>query len=109
MENGQIRLQTVVRPYDISELGPFWSLNVHDGVYGHITGLLQSHDGTALISTGNDGNFFYFKVMGQEQLEQKIAENKAKIPSAKVTISNTCNVFSLFNANPPPHHKTFVW
>ncbi|XP_052253766.1 cilia- and flagella-associated protein 44-like isoform X2 [Dreissena polymorpha] len=83
LENGQIRIQNLVHPFDISELGPSWTLSVHDNVYGHITGLLQSHDGTVLISTGADGNFFQFSVMGQEQLDKKIAENKAKLPSAK--------------------------
>ena len=84
MENGQVRIQNLENVQDISELGPFWCLSVHDNFYGHITGLMQSFDGSTLISTGADGNFFQFAVMGQEKLEEKIAENKAKLPSAKV-------------------------
>jgi len=84
MQNGQIRLQNLVHAFDISELGPAWVLSVHDNNYGYITGLLQSYDGSVLISVGADGNFFLFSVMGQEKLDEKIAENKAKLPSAKV-------------------------
>ncbi|XP_052805423.1 cilia- and flagella-associated protein 44-like isoform X2 [Mya arenaria] len=83
MENGQIRIQNLIHAFDISELGPSWCLSMHDNNYGQITGLLQSYDGSMLISVGADGNFFLFSVMGQEQLDQKIAENKAKLPSAK--------------------------
>ncbi|XP_053372820.1 cilia- and flagella-associated protein 44-like [Mercenaria mercenaria] len=83
MENGQIRIQNLENVQDISELGPSWCLSVHDNFYGHITGLMQSYDGSTLISTGADGNFFQFSVMGQEKIDQKIAENKAKLPSAK--------------------------
>lgn len=85
MQNGQVRIQNLENVQDISEMGPSWTLSVHDSVYGQISGLMQSFDGSTLISTGADGNFFQFSVMGQEQLDQKIAENKAKLPSAKVT------------------------
>ena len=84
MEDGTVRIQNLLLTRDLSELGPYWCLNVHDNIYGHVTGIIQSFDETTLISTGADGNFFQFAIMGQEQLEQKIAENKAKIPSAKV-------------------------
>ena len=84
MQNGQVRLQTVIKPYEIADLGPHWTLSVHDNVYGHITGLMQSYDGQQLISTGADGNFFLFSVMQQEEVEKKVAEHKAKLPSAKV-------------------------
>ena len=84
MQDGTIRVQNLLLTRDLSELGPYWCLNVHDNIYGHLTGIIQSFDESTLISTGADGNFFQFAIMGQEQLEKKIAENKAKIPSAKV-------------------------
>ena len=84
MENGTIRIQNLLLTRDLSELGPLWCLSMHDNVYGHVTGIVQSYDEASLISTGADGNLFQFSIMGQEQLEKKIAENKAKIPSARV-------------------------
>ena len=86
MQNGQIRIQNLIHSYDISELGPYWCLGMHDNVYGNITGLLQSYDETMLISTGNDGNFFLFTYMEKEQMDKKIEENKAKLPSARVSM-----------------------
>ena len=85
MENGAVRIQNLLLTRDLSELGPYWCLNMHDSLYGHVTGIVQSFDETSLISTGADGNFFQYSIMGQEQLEKKIAENKAKIPSARVS------------------------
>lgn len=94
MMNGQIRIQNLESAYNIGEMGPSWCLSVHDNYYGHITALKESFDGSVLISTGADGNFFQFSVMGQEQLDQKIKENKAKLPSAKVNLFEICtNVF----------------
>lgn len=86
MQDGTVRIQTLLLTRDLSELGPYWCLNVHDNSYGYVTGIVQSFDEATLISTGADGNFFQFGIMGQEQLEKKIAENKAKIPSARVSI-----------------------
>ena len=84
MEDGTIRIQNLLLTRDLSELGPYWCLSMHDNVYGHVTGIVQSFDETSMISTGADGNLFQYAIMGQEQLEKKIAENKAKIPSARV-------------------------
>lgn len=96
MENGQIRIQNLENVYDISQLGPSWCLSVHDNFYGYVTGLLQSYDSSTLISTGADGNFFQFAIMGQEQLDKKIAENKAKLPSAKVRVFFVHRFFELW-------------
>ncbi|XP_046572732.1 cilia- and flagella-associated protein 44-like isoform X2 [Haliotis rubra] len=83
MENGMIRVQQLENKFDISDLGPYWSLSIHDNNYGHVTALRTSHDGTTLLSVGADGNFFQFGFMDDERLVKKIAENKAKIPSAR--------------------------
>ena len=40
--------------------------------------------GSMVLSTGADGNFFQFSFMSQEAMEEKIKENKARLPSAKV-------------------------
>ncbi len=40
------------------------------------------------LQVGADGNFFTFNMMGHDQLEEKVAVAKAKIPSAKVKLTN---------------------
>ncbi|KAK3770719.1 hypothetical protein RRG08_037905 [Elysia crispata] len=83
MANGQIRIQQLEEPHDLAQLGPQWTLSVHDNNYGHITALASSFDGSMVLSTGADGNFFQFSFMSQEAMEEKIKENKARLPSAK--------------------------
>ncbi|CAG2237888.1 CFAP44 [Mytilus edulis] len=83
MEDGAIRIHSVDVAFDISTLNFFWQLNIHDNNYGHLTGLKLGYDSLSLISVGADGNFFMFDVMTQENLDKKIAEAKAKLPSAK--------------------------
>ncbi|XP_048254045.1 cilia- and flagella-associated protein 44-like isoform X2 [Haliotis rufescens] len=83
MENGMIRVQQLENKFDIADLGPYWALSIHDNNYGHVTALKVSYDGTTLLSVGADGNFFQFAFMDDEKLVKKIAENKAKIPSAR--------------------------
>ncbi|KAH9503837.1 Cilia- and flagella-associated protein 44 [Bulinus truncatus] len=39
--------------------------------------------GSVVLTCGADGNFFQFLFMSQEELEEKIRENKAKLPSAR--------------------------
>ncbi|XP_052060229.1 cilia- and flagella-associated protein 44-like isoform X9 [Mytilus californianus] len=83
MEDGAIRIHSVDVEFDISTLNFFWQLNIHDNNYGHLTGLKLGYDALSLISVGADGNFFMYNVMTQENLDKKIAEAKAKLPSAK--------------------------
>ncbi|GFR82702.1 cilia- and flagella-associated protein 44-like [Elysia marginata] len=83
MANGQIRIQQLEEPHDLAQLGPQWTLSVHDNNYGHITALASSFDGSMMLTTGADGNFFQFSFMSQEAMEEKIKENKARLPSAK--------------------------
>ena len=83
MQDGSIRIHPLTSG-DIGELGPYWVLNAHDNQYGHITHIAASFDQKFLFTVGADGNFFTFNMMGQDTVDQKVTENKAKIPSAKV-------------------------
>ncbi|KAJ8316119.1 hypothetical protein KUTeg_006133 [Tegillarca granosa] len=83
MEDGSVRIQNLETEYDLSAMGPFWNLTMHDNDYGHITGICPSYDGKMLLTVGADGNFFLYNYMEQEKIEEKVKENKAKLPSAK--------------------------
>ncbi|KAK6963908.1 cilia- and flagella-associated protein 44 [Biomphalaria glabrata] len=85
MANGQIRIQQLEEPRDLSMLGPQWTLSMHDNTYGKITSIVTSLDGNIVLSSGADGNFFQYLFMSQEELDEKIKENKAKLPSARRT------------------------
>ena len=69
---------------DLAEIDQHWSLTVHDNDYGSITHIATSYDGNFLFTVGADGNFFSFCIMEAEKMEEKMAEARAKIPSAKV-------------------------
>lgn len=85
MEDGSIRIQNLETEYDLSAMGPNWNLTMHDNDYGHITSICPSYDGKMLLTVGADGNFFLFNYMEQEKIEEKVKENKAKLPSARVS------------------------
>lgn len=85
MADGSVRIHPLASG-DIGEMGPYWILNVHDNHYGSITHIASSFDQKFLFTVGADGNFFTFQVMAQEKVEAETLENKAKIPSAKVSI-----------------------
>lgn len=84
LENGAIRIYTA-KDSNFAEISPFWQLSMHDNTYGEITYMDVSFDGTFLFTVGKDGNFFSYQMMDDATVEKKITENKAKIPSAKLT------------------------
>ncbi|CAG5122902.1 unnamed protein product, partial [Candidula unifasciata] len=92
MGNGQIRVQQLNKLRDLAELGPHWTLNMHDNNYGYVTLFLFTHyfnvllTGTMVLSTGADGNCFQYSFMSQADLDRQVKENKAKLPSAKVRV-----------------------
>lgn len=86
MEDGAIRIHSLDEEYDIATLNYSWQLNMHDNNYGNLTGLKLGYDALSLLTVGADGNFFMYDVMTQENLDKKIAEAKAKLPSAKVSV-----------------------
>ncbi|XP_033757971.1 cilia- and flagella-associated protein 44-like isoform X3 [Pecten maximus] len=83
MSDGAVRIYNLETPYDITTMGPYWTLTMHDNNYGHITGLKCSYDNTMIMTVGGDSNFFLYQYMGQEEIDKKTEENKAKIPSAR--------------------------
>ncbi|XP_071957578.1 cilia- and flagella-associated protein 44-like isoform X2 [Antedon mediterranea] len=92
-EDGSIRIQSInqdglkFKPNtshgDLTGLGPYWTLNVHDNNYGEVTSVATSMDDRYIFTTGTDGNFFVYRLMTQEQIEEAKAIAKAKIPSAR--------------------------
>lgn len=101
MEDGVIRIQAVTqdddpknaekRPFtssqaDLSKLGPYWMLNVHDNNYGSISTIETSFDDKCVVSSGGDGNLFIFEMMSDEKIEEAKAVARAKIPSARVRL-----------------------
>ncbi|XP_052720233.1 cilia- and flagella-associated protein 44-like isoform X2 [Crassostrea angulata] len=83
MEDGSIRIQNLEKDFSLDELGSYWQLNLHDNNYGRIVKVAASPDEKMLLSAGYDGNFFLYDIMDQEKVDQKVAEAKAKLPSAK--------------------------
>ncbi|XP_041471026.1 cilia- and flagella-associated protein 44-like [Lytechinus variegatus] len=98
MEDGVIRIQSVLqddtaknaekRPFtssqaDLSKLGPYWMLNVHDNNYGRVSTIRTSFDDKFVVSSGGDGNLFIFEMMSDEKIEEAKAVARAKIPSAR--------------------------
>ncbi|XP_062616211.1 cilia- and flagella-associated protein 44-like [Saccostrea cucullata] len=83
MEDGGIRIQGLEKEFSMDAFGPHWKLNFHDNNYGHVVRLGVSPDEKMLVSVGADGNFFLYDIMEQEKVDQKVAEAKAKLPSAK--------------------------
>lgn len=83
--NGAIRVHELETPFDVGSLGPYWMLTIHDNNYGKVMELSLSFDGRVILTVGADGNFFTFNFMEQEKIDEKVAEAKAKIPSARVS------------------------
>ncbi|XP_076438307.1 cilia- and flagella-associated protein 44-like isoform X2 [Babylonia areolata] len=83
MEDGSVRVQTLQTPNTLAEPGPYWRLPMHDAQAGRVRGLALTFEQTQVLSVGEDGNFFLYNYMADEELQKKIAENKAKLPSAR--------------------------
>ncbi|CAD5123356.1 DgyrCDS11713 [Dimorphilus gyrociliatus] len=84
MENGAVRIYTV-KDANLADIDPFWQLSMHDNTYGQITYIDVSFDGSFLFTVGKDGNFFSYELMDDATVEKRVIENKAKIPSAKLS------------------------
>ena len=93
MEDGAIRIHNLDIEFDIATISYSWALNVHDNNYGHLTGVKLGYDSLNLITVGADGNFFMFDVMTQENIDKKVEEAKAKLPSAKVSFLTPDEVY----------------
>lgn len=86
MQDGSIRVQTLLKPFSFTDIGPYWCLPMHDAQTGRVCSLALTYENTQLLSVGDDGNFFLFSYMADEELQRRIAEYKAKLPSARVCL-----------------------
>ncbi|KAH9503834.1 Cilia- and flagella-associated protein 44 [Bulinus truncatus] len=50
LANGQVRVQQLEEPRDLAQLGPQWTLSIHDNTYGLITSVVTSFDEMCDIS-----------------------------------------------------------
>ncbi|KAK7105366.1 cilia- and flagella-associated protein 44-like [Littorina saxatilis] len=83
MEDGSVRVQTLLTPHSLANMGAFWCLPMHDAQTGRVRALALTYEQTQLMSVGDDGNFFLYNYMADEELQKRIAENKARLPSAR--------------------------
>lgn len=59
MQNGQIRINTIKEDYH--DLSDYWTLSMHDNLFGVIPQLGFSYDKKYMFSVGHDGNIFSYK------------------------------------------------
>lgn len=60
MGDGQIRVNRI-RDGNWRNLSDFWTLSMHDNLFGRIPKIVFSFDGKFLVSIGSDGNLFVYK------------------------------------------------
>ncbi|KAJ8002958.1 hypothetical protein DPEC_G00164360 [Dallia pectoralis] len=87
MQSGTVRAYPL-QPSDLhlTSMQAFWSLGVHDSQYGHVCQLRCSYDDQFVLTTGEDGNIFSFRLLPQEDLLKALELNKATVPSPRVGI-----------------------
>ncbi|XP_029434317.1 cilia- and flagella-associated protein 44 isoform X2 [Rhinatrema bivittatum] len=84
MEDGSLRVYPLQSndPF-LSSMGGYWTLNIHDNDYGCIQALATSYESQFLITCGADGNIFTFSILSQEDIEKRMKDKKAKVPSPR--------------------------
>lgn len=82
-QHGELYLARVKEndPLDFSDC---WILPVHDYYNGHMSKILFSYDKRMLLTCGNDGNIFCFKV------NEEVSDKKQQIPTPEQFIYNVC-------------------
>lgn len=60
MGDGQLRVNRI-RDGNWRDLSDFWTLSMHDNLFGRIPKIVFSFDGKFLVSIGSDGNLFVYK------------------------------------------------
>ena len=74
-ENGAVRIFPLVEgeslEHHIGEFSSYWTFNVHDNHYGHLTHICCSHDDKYVLTAGNDGNIFVFKACLEAKPKKK--------------------------------------
>lgn len=72
-EDGRIRIQRLMFPFDLENVGPHWTEGIHDCIRGSITSLALDKDNAFLISCGNDGNCFLHSLLPQRDLDTHVS------------------------------------
>ena len=74
-ENGAVRIFPLVEgdssEHHIEDFSSYWTFNVHDNHYGHVTHICCSHDDKYVLTAGNDGNIFVFKACLEAKPKKK--------------------------------------
>ena len=74
-ENGAVRIFPLVEGESpechFGEFSSYWTFNVHDNHYGHLTHICCSHDDKYVLTAGNDGNIFVFKACLEAKPKKK--------------------------------------
>ncbi|KAL0968428.1 hypothetical protein UPYG_G00266720 [Umbra pygmaea] len=87
MHSGSVRAYPLQPPdHHLTSMKAFWSLSVHDNQYGHLRQLRCSYDDQFVLTAGEDGNIFSFRLLPHEDLEKSLEHNKARVPSPRVGI-----------------------
>lgn len=67
LDNGSILIQNM-KGVTLDNLNSYWSVPVHDNMYGAVSDVSISYDNKFLISTGNDGNMFVYTFLDEKEL-----------------------------------------
>ena len=74
----------LLAPHDLTDLSTYSTLPMHDADAGSVRALAFTFDHSQVLSVGDDGNFFLYNYLADEELQKRIAENKADLPSCVV-------------------------
>ncbi|XP_005088913.1 cilia- and flagella-associated protein 44 [Aplysia californica] len=85
-EDGRVRLQQLIFPYELENPGPHWTEGIHDCVRGSVTALALDKDDAFFVTCGRDGNCFLFSLLSKE--DQDELRQKFKLPDFAVKEQN---------------------
>ncbi|XP_059160064.1 cilia- and flagella-associated protein 44-like [Physella acuta] len=68
--DGRIRIQKCIYPFDLDNMGPYWTEGVHDCVKGSITSIALDMKGVFMITCANDGNTFLHSFLHPDMLDR---------------------------------------
>ncbi|KAM7540955.1 hypothetical protein Aperf_G00000038268 [Anoplocephala perfoliata] len=81
-ENGLLRVQMLNKPFDFSELGPFWMYVFADNNRGAVKGLELTFDDAFIVTVGADGTLFVLELMSEAEQEKEVNRTLTKLPSS---------------------------
>ncbi|XP_014831211.1 PREDICTED: cilia- and flagella-associated protein 44 [Poecilia mexicana] len=83
MQSGAIRVYFLhPEDHNLTSMKAYWALSVHDNHFGQLRHLRCSFDDLFVLTAGDDGNIFSFRLLPPEEL-QKTLDKVAKIPSPR--------------------------